>query len=65
MQKLGKPLEPSLVKQIAGRAGRFGKKYADAGGLVTTVDQEDVNYLKQCMALKIPDIQVPFYTLDH
>ena len=36
VKKMSAPLPAPLVKQIAGRAGRFGKNYAKAGGFVTT-----------------------------
>ncbi|TMW61750.1 hypothetical protein Poli38472_010813 [Pythium oligandrum] len=38
-------ISPSLAKQIAGRAGRFGSDYS-GGGVATTLSQEDLEYLK-------------------
>ena len=42
-------IDPSLVKQIAGRAGRFGQ-FAD--GHVTGVDADIVSYVRQCLNSK-------------
>ncbi|GLE11101.1 hypothetical protein PINS_up023409 [Pythium insidiosum] len=38
-------ISPSLAKQIAGRAGRFGSAYGD-GGVATTLSSEDLKYLR-------------------
>lgn len=42
----------SSVKQIAGRAGRFGLHGSDenSGGTVTTLHAEDLPYVKKCVA---------------
>jgi len=40
-------ISPALVRQIAGRAGRYGK-FDD--GIVTALDQDTLNYVSQCMA---------------
>ena len=42
-------IDPSLVKQIAGRAGRFGQ-FAD--GHVTGVDADILAYVRQCLNAK-------------
>ena len=42
-------IDPALVKQIAGRAGRFGQ-FAD--GHVTGVDIEILTYIRQCLNKK-------------
>lgn len=42
-------IEPSLVKQIAGRAGRYGQ-FAD--GHVTGLDEEILAYVRQCLNAK-------------
>jgi len=44
------PLEASQIKQIAGRAGRFGM--GAEGGIVTTLDPADLPALKAAMAMK-------------
>ncbi|KAJ0399188.1 hypothetical protein P43SY_004351 [Pythium insidiosum] len=38
-------ISPSLAKQIAGRAGRFGSAFGD-GGVATTLSSEDLKYLR-------------------
>lgn len=40
-------VEPSLIKQIAGRAGRYG--FDNDYGYVSTLFNEDLNYLKTCL----------------
>ena len=46
-------VSPSLVKQIAGRAGRFGANTGDTMGHVTTLYDEDLEYLKQSFGAPI------------
>ncbi|KAK1313270.1 hypothetical protein QJS10_CPA06g00515 [Acorus calamus] len=41
------PVDPSQVKQIAGRAGRRGSRYPD--GLTTTFEANDLQYLISCL----------------
>ncbi len=41
-------VSPNQVKQIAGRAGRYGTVH-DQGGLVTTLQRKDLEHLKRCM----------------
>ena len=47
------PVSPSLVKQIAGRAGRFGVNTGDTVGHVTTLHEKDLAYLKQSFVAPI------------
>lgn len=42
------PIPPALVKQIAGRAGRFGQ-FAD--GYVSAVDPDTLTYVRRCLAM--------------
>ncbi|PPQ65827.1 hypothetical protein CVT24_012054 [Panaeolus cyanescens] len=51
------PLSVSSVKQIAGRAGRYGL-HADAGGSTTTLHAQDMAYLKQCL-------DTPYVAVDY
>ena len=44
------PLSVSAVKQIAGRAGRYGQSDNDLGGSATTFLQSDIPYLQHCLA---------------
>ena len=46
----------SSVKQIAGRAGRYGQSDNELGGAATTFLQSDIPYLRHCLAQ-------PFQTL--
>lgn len=50
----------STVKQIAGRAGRYGlhAEQADLGGTATTLYEEDLPHLKHCVA-------TPYQPLHH
>jgi len=49
-------VEPALVKQIAGRAGRRSSMYAS--GKVLCYAEEDMDYLKWAMDLEIPPLTV-------
>ncbi len=51
-------IDPSLVKQIAGRAGRFGQFEE---GLVTALDTEILGYVKECLSAstKLPVQKTP------
>ena len=40
---------PSRIKQIAGRAGRFG--FGNATGKVTCLYEKDLNYVRECMEM--------------
>ncbi|KAF9032965.1 P-loop containing nucleoside triphosphate hydrolase protein [Panaeolus papilionaceus] len=51
------PLSVSSVKQIAGRAGRYGL-HADAGGSTTTLHPQDMAYLKECL-------DTPYVSVDY
>ena len=48
-------LDHSLVKQIAGRAGRRNSPYPH--GEVTCRHPDDMKYLRQCMGTEIEPIQ--------
>jgi hypothetical protein len=48
-------LYPTEVKQIAGRAGRFGEGYGE-GGVVAVYHERDVDYLHECLAAPDEDI---------
>lgn len=45
-------IEPSLIKQIAGRAGRYG--ISDEAGVVSTLDSVDLSYIKNCINKSYP-----------
>lgn len=47
-------LSVSQVKQIAGRAGRYGLHGDDTGGIVTTLYHEDLPLLHELMSATIP-----------
>ncbi|KAF8216547.1 P-loop containing nucleoside triphosphate hydrolase protein [Mycena galopus ATCC 62051] len=51
-------LSVSQMKQIAGRAGRFGMQKADEtpGGFVTTLKLEDLPVLRKTLALQVPPL---------
>ncbi|KAF7353860.1 ATP-dependent RNA helicase [Mycena venus] len=51
-------LSVSQMKQIAGRAGRFGMHNADEtpGGFVTTLRKEDLPILRKTLALQLPPL---------
>jgi replicative superfamily II helicase len=49
-----RPLTPTEVKQIAGRAGRFGG--AHAAGYVTCLSESDLPLLRQCLATASEEI---------
>lgn len=48
-----KLIEPSLIKQIAGRAGRYGM--TEEAGLVSTLEPGDLPYIKKCINEPYPD----------
>ncbi|KAK9917692.1 hypothetical protein WJX75_007248 [Coccomyxa subellipsoidea] len=50
-----RPLTPPEVKQIAGRAGRYGSKFAC--GQVTCLNEEDMAYLHTCLAAENPVLE--------
>lgn len=43
-------ISPSLAKQIAGRAGRYGSAYGEQGGVATCVQDADIQYLQEAFA---------------
>ncbi|GJQ10189.1 hypothetical protein GpartN1_g1980.t1 [Galdieria partita] len=47
-------LSPSQVRQIGGRAGRFGSLFPD--GLITAVNQEDLEYIRQTFSGKLAPV---------
>lgn len=49
-------LSVSQMKQIAGRAGRFGTKWEN--GIVTTLDDSKLNFLKRGLAATSPFLKV-------
>jgi ATP-dependent RNA helicase SUPV3L1/SUV3 len=50
------PLSVSQVKQIAGRAGRFGLHETSAGGIVTTLRPDDLPILKTILPGALPSV---------
>lgn len=59
------PVPTNQVKQIAGRAGRFGTLHE--GGILTTLSKHDMRYLQQCMATPNENIKAAglLPTSDH
>lgn len=51
------PLQPSAVKQIAGRAGRFSLDRGELEGFVTALQRNDLKYVKQQMKSPIVEIE--------
>ncbi|KAJ3092257.1 hypothetical protein HK102_009227 [Quaeritorhiza haematococci] len=51
-----KPLSPSAIKQIAGRAGRFNTEFSE--GFVTTLDSGDLTDLAEAMETPIEPLQL-------
>ncbi|EME31361.1 ATP-dependent RNA helicase (mitochondrial) [Galdieria sulphuraria] len=47
-------LSPSQVRQIGGRAGRFGSLFPD--GLITAVNQEDLEYIRETFSKKLAPV---------
>ncbi len=45
-------LQATEVKQLAGRAGRYGTQFSS--GRVTAMNQKDLNYIRQCLAVNLP-----------
>ncbi|KAF9481322.1 P-loop containing nucleoside triphosphate hydrolase protein [Pholiota conissans] len=61
-----RPLAVTSVKQIAGRAGRYGlhKEQTDLGGTTTTLFDEDLPHLKHCVATPykaLPYVHIGFH----
>jgi ATP-dependent RNA helicase SUPV3L1/SUV3 len=52
------PLSVSQIKQIAGRAGRFGMQAAGEapGGFVTTLKEQDLPILRKTMQIAVPPV---------
>lgn len=50
------PLSVSQIKQIAGRAGRFGQHDSSDGGSVTTLQELDRDMLKQVLSSPLPAV---------
>ena len=48
------PVEPALVKQIAGRAGRKNTRFE--GGLVGATNEEDLSYVRQVLETPQPPV---------
>ena len=53
-----RPLSPSQIKQIAGRAGRFGMHGADTAGVVTTLHPSDLDLVREALATPFKPLQV-------
>ena len=51
-----RPLEPTMVKQIAGRAGRYNSRYG-ASGEVTCLRRGDLPQLRRALAEPLPSLQ--------
>ncbi len=61
-----RPLDVSSVKQIAGRAGRYGlhKEQVDLGGTTTTLYDDDLPHLQYCVAQPyepLPWVRIGFH----
>ncbi len=46
-------IEPSLIKQISGRAGRYG--HVKEPGIVSTLHDDDLDYLTSCVNMPYPE----------
>ncbi|KAJ1458384.1 P-loop containing nucleoside triphosphate hydrolase protein [Pelagophyceae sp. CCMP2097] len=49
-------VEPTLIKQISGRAGRFSTQYEEAGGGVSAFAHSDLEHILESMAKPEPKI---------
>ncbi|OSD02131.1 P-loop containing nucleoside triphosphate hydrolase protein [Trametes coccinea BRFM310] len=57
-------LSPSAIKQIAGRAGRYGLHGADsAGGVVTTLHPEDLDIVRKALTASYEPIRYAYIHL--
>jgi len=53
------PVSVSLIKQIAGRAGRRSSAFAKSGGTVTCVSPQDIPRLKQAIDVPLNQLATP------
>ncbi|KAG8901603.1 RNA helicase [Tulasnella sp. 403] len=51
------PLSTSQIKQIAGRAGRFGQQTTGSVGVVTTLRQEALPLIRKAMRVPVPSLR--------
>ncbi|CAM9551656.1 unnamed protein product, partial [Phaeothamnion confervicola] len=50
-------IEPTLIKQIGGRAGRHGSRWEEDGGVVTCLREADLPYVRETMKSPLVPVQ--------
>ncbi len=60
-----RPLSASQVKQIAGRAGRFGLHGSGTTGVVTTLRPEDLDFVREALGTSFEPLQTVRLNLNY